>query len=362
MPDQEQRISFTRASDGTQLAYATHGSGYPLVRAAHWLTHLQHDWESPVWRSWLTELGRRFRMLRYDERGCGLSDWDVDDFSLDAWVDDLETVVNAAGYERFALLGMSQGAPVAISYAVRHPERVSHLVIYGGYLLGWAKRPMDEVERQEKDASLTLMRIGWGRDNPAFRRLFTADFVPDGDEALLRAYDDLMRRTTSPDNAVRFELAFGQIDVTQVAPEVQVATLVMHLDDDLIVSFGRGRQVAAAIPGARFVQLHGRDHILQPRDEAWPEFLHQLEGFVGAGAVEGPAPRGEPLSARETQVLRLVGQGLSNQRIAAQLGLSVRTVERHLSNVYVKFDLTGKSARAAAAAREVELRGRDRRP
>jgi pimeloyl-ACP methyl ester carboxylesterase/DNA-binding CsgD family transcriptional regulator len=362
MPHQEQRIRFTRAPDGTRLAYATHGGGYPLVRAAHWLTHLQYDWESPVWHPWLTELGRRFRMLRYDERGCGLSDWDVDDFSLDAWVDDLETVVDAAGYERFALLGMSQGAPVAIRYAVRHPERVSHLTIYGGYLLGWALRPMDEVERQERDASLTLMRIGWGRDNPTFRRLFTADFVPDGDDALLRAYDELMRRTTSPDNAVRFELAFGQLDVTQVAPEVTVPTLVMHLDDDQLISFSRGRHIAAAIPEARFVQLHGRNHILQPRDEAWPEFLRQLERFIGTEAIEESAPSGQPLSARETQVLRLVGQGLSNQQIAARLGLSVRTVERHLSNVYVKFDLSGKSARAAAAAREVELRGRDRGP
>jgi pimeloyl-ACP methyl ester carboxylesterase/DNA-binding CsgD family transcriptional regulator len=361
MHHDEQRIRFTRVPDGTRLAYATHGSGYPLVRAAHWLTHLQYDWESPVWHPWLTELGRRFRMLRYDERGCGLSDWDVDDFSMDAWVDDLEAVVDAAGYERFALLGMSQGAPVAIRYAARHPDRLSRLIIYGGYLLGWALQPMTDLERQEHDALMTLMRIGWGRDNPTFRRLFTADFVPDGDDALLRAYDELMRRTTSPDNAVSFELAFGQLDVTQVAPEVRVPTLVMHLDDDRIIAFSRGRQVATAIPDARFVQLHGRNHILQTRDEAWPEFLAQLEGFIGPEAVEAPAPSGQPLSARETQVVRLVGQGLSNQQIAAQLGLSVRTVERHLSNVYVKFDLSGKSARAAAAARDAERRGRDRR-
>jgi pimeloyl-ACP methyl ester carboxylesterase/DNA-binding CsgD family transcriptional regulator len=362
MPHHEQRIRFTRAPDGTRLAYATHGSGYPFVRAAHWLTHLQYDWESPVWHPWLTELGRHFRMLRYDERGCGLSDWDVENFSLDAWVDDLETVVDAARYERFALLGMSQGAPVAIRYAVRHPDRVSHLIIYGGYLLGWAFRPMTDVERQEQDALMTLMRIGWGRVNATFRRLFTADFVPDGDDALLRAYDELMRHTTSPDNAVRFQLAFGQIDVTSAAPQIAVPTLVLHLDNDQVCAFSRGREVAAAIPEARFVQLHGRNHILQPRDEAWPEFFSQLERFIGAEAVEERGPSGQPLSAREAQVLSLVSRGLPNQQIAAQLGLSVRTVERHLSNIYVKFDLSGKSARAAAAAREVELRDRDRRP
>lgn len=348
----EQHVRFVTAPDGTRLAYAVHGRGQPLVRAAHWLTHVQYDWDSPVWRPLLVDLGRRFTVVRYDERGCGLSDRDAVDFSLDAWVEDLETVVDAAGLERFALLGMSQGAPVAITYAARHPERVGALVILGGYLRGFGRRPHTDAEREEHEAMLTLMRVGWGRDNASFRRLYTAEFVPDGDEALLRAYDELMRRTTSPENAARFEEAFARLDVADVASGLRVPTLVMHLTEDRVVSFDAGRQVAAAIPGAQFVQLEGRNHVMRPTDPAWARFLDLAEGFASAHARPGVGGLvGEPLSPRELEVLWLVAQGLGNDAIASALGLSVRTVERHLSNVYLKFGLTGKSARAAAAAR-----------
>jgi pimeloyl-ACP methyl ester carboxylesterase len=346
-------------ADRTRLAYAVHGQGYPLERAAHWLTHVQHDWESPIWQPWLRELGSRYRVVRYDERGCGLSDWDASDFSFDAWVSDLEAVVDGARLNRFALLGMSQGAPVAISYAVRHPERVSHLVILGGYLKGWAKRPMTETQREERLASLTLMRLGWGRDNPTFRRLFTFDFVPDGDEDVLRAYDRLMRLTTSAANAVRFEEAFGQIDVEEIAPLVRVPTLVLHLDDDRVVPFEWGPRIAAAIPGAQFVQLHGRNHVLRPDEPAWQEFLTHLNEFTGVGQAAAPASisgAGHTLTRRQLEILGLVARGLTNQEIADSLALSVRTVERHLSDAYLKLELSGKAARAGAAARATELR------
>ncbi|MGH2467328.1 MAG: alpha/beta fold hydrolase [Candidatus Limnocylindrales bacterium] len=358
----EQRIGFVTTRDGVRLAYAVHGHGYPLVRAAHWLTHLQYDWESPVWVPWLRALGERHRLVRYDERGCGLSDRDVADFSVDAWVSDLDAVVDAAGLDRFALLGMSQGAPVAIRYAAHHPERVSRLVILGGYLAGWAKRDSAPARREEIEATLTLMRFGWGRDNPTFRRLWTFNLVPDGDEALLRSYDALMRRTTSPENAVRFEEAFGRIDVTGDARRVRVPTLVLHLDDDKVVPFGCGPRVAAAIPGARFVQLHGRNHVIRPDEPAWPRFLELLDEFVG----DAPARPSEPifladsLTARQREILALVAEGLGNREIAARIGLSVRTVERHLSNAYLKLDLAGHSARAGAAARATELRLRAR--
>jgi len=356
----EQHIGFVTTPDRVRLAYAIHGRGYPLVRAAHWLTHLQYDWESPVWIPWLRELGDRYRFIRYDERGCGLSDRDVADFSLDAWVSDLEAVVDAAGVQRFALLGMSQGAPVAIRYAVRHPDRVSHLVILGGYLRGWAMRDLPPEELEEIRAMIALMRVGWGRDNPTFRRLWTFSFAPDGDETLLRSYDALMRHTTSPENAARFEEAFGQIDVAGDASRVEVPTLVMHVDDDQVVSFGSGPQIAATIPNARFVQLHGRNHVIRPDEPAWPRFLEVLDEFVGAAQPErrAPSPLAEGLTAREREILDLVADGRGNREIAAATGLSVRTVERHLSNSYLKLDLTGRSARAGAAAKATELRMR----
>ncbi len=354
----EQRIGFVNAPDGTRIAYATLGQGYPLVRAPHWLSHVQYEWESPVWRPWIEALGQRFRLLRYDERGNGLSDWDVPDWSYEAWLQDMELVIDAAGFERFALLGISQGAQLAISYAVRHPERVSHLIILGGYLTGWARRQLPDSRRAEMEALITLMRIGWGSAQPMYRRLWTTSFVPDGDEALMRAYDELMRKTTSPANAARFEEAFGQIDVAAEAPFVRTPTLVLHLDDDQIVAFDWGPRIAAAIPGARFVGLHGRNHVMRPDDPAFAEFLDRLETFIGSPGAAEPAGSitDVDLSPRELQVVDLVSLGRTNQEIGESLGLSVRTVERHLSNVYLKLNLSGKAARAAVAARAAALR------
>jgi len=355
----QQRIGFVTAPDGTRVAYATHGSGYPLVRAPHWLSHVQYEWESPFWRPWMQALGERFHVLRYDERGNGLSDWDVADWSYEAWLQDMELVIDAAGFERFALLGISQGSELAISYAVRHPERVSHLVILGGYLTGWARRELSQLERDEINAEITLMRVGWGRDNPAFRRLWTSAFVPDGDETLLRAFDELMRRTTSPENAARFEEAFGQIDVAREAPLVQAPTLVLHVDEDQVTSSSWGPIIAAAIPGARFVPLPGRNHIIRPDEPAWARFLAELDAFIRTPSpallATGSGTDGS-LTVREREVLDLVARGRTNQEIGGALGLSVRTVERHLSNVYVKLGISGKAARAAAAARATELR------
>jgi pimeloyl-ACP methyl ester carboxylesterase/DNA-binding CsgD family transcriptional regulator len=359
----QQRIEFATAPDGARLAYATHGTGPPLVRAAHWLTHVEYDWQSPVWHPWLAALGARHTVLRYDERGCGLSDWDAGEFSLESWVTDLETVVDASGLDRFGLLGVSQGAPVAIAYAVRHPERVSHLVIYGGYLRGWRRRGSSVAQLEEHEAMVTLMRLAWGKDNPVFRRIFTQELIPDASEELMESFDELQRRTTSPENAARFESAFGDLDVQAVAPRVRVPTVVMHLDDDRTIPLEEGRRIAAAIPHARFVLLPGQNHVLRPEEAAFAAFIDEIQAATVAARATDAVPSAvdvTALTAREREIFGRVADGRSNEEIATDLGLSVRTVERHLSNGYLKLGLGGRSARAAAAAIVARHRTTDR--
>jgi len=284
----EQTIQLCTARDGARIAWASVGEGPPLVKAANWLNHLEYDWESPIWKHVFRELTRRFRLVRYDERGNGLSDWDVDDLSFEAFVDDLETVVAAAGLDRFSLLGVSQGCAVSIAYAVRYPGRVERLVLYGGFANGWIHGSASTVARH--DAMKTLMQQGWGRDNPAFRRLFTALYVPDGTEDQKRWLDDLQRVTTSPENAVRLLHAIGAIDVRDLLPRVAVPTLVLHARDDAVVPFGNGRALAAAIPGATFVPLPGRNHLLLEHDPGWTRFLAETVSFLTGNATPDPEP------------------------------------------------------------------------
>jgi len=275
----KQQIHFCTAADGVRIAYATTGSGSPLVKAANWLSHLEHDWRSPVWRHLLHELARDHRLVRYDQRGNGLSDWDVADISFEAFVRDLESVVDAAGLDRFALLGISQGCAVSIAYALRHPQRVTHLILYGGYARGWRKRgSQSEIERGE--ALLTLMRQGWGQENPAFRQLFTSLFIPEGTAEQIQWFNDLQRMTASPENAARIRRAFGEIDVRTLLPRVQAPTLVLHARHDAIAPFEQGRELGMSIPGARFIALEGRNHLLLEHEPAWPRFLDEVRRFL----------------------------------------------------------------------------------
>jgi pimeloyl-ACP methyl ester carboxylesterase/DNA-binding winged helix-turn-helix (wHTH) protein len=276
----EQRIQFCTTPDGVRLAYAGVGDGPPLVKAANWLSHLDYDWESPLWGHWWRELSVHHRLVRYDERGCGLSDWDVDDFSLDTWVTDLETVVDAAGIEQFPLLGVSQGGPVAISYAARHPERVCALVLYGSYAQGRLTRARTPMAEDEARLNLQLARLGWGRDDPAFRKVFAMQFMPNGTAEQWDRFEELQRRTTSPANAVRFLDAFGTLDVLDVARQLAVPTLVLHARHDVRSPLEEGRRLAALIPASRFITLESSNHLLLEDEPAWPRFLDAVESFL----------------------------------------------------------------------------------
>jgi class 3 adenylate cyclase/pimeloyl-ACP methyl ester carboxylesterase len=274
----KQEISFCRAPDGVRLAWAKVGQGPPLVKAANWMNHLELDWESPVWHHLLEGLSRQNTLIRYDARGNGLSDWAVNEVSLDAWVSDLETVVNAAGVGRFPLFGMSQGCAVSVAYAVRHPDRVSKLVLYGGFAVGGHKRSPEERER--RDAMETLIRLGWGSDDPSFRQLFTFRFIPDATKDEVASWNELQRRTASPECAARYFHAVGDLDVRELLPQVRAPTLVMHVRDDLMCPVEAGRAMAAEIPGARFVEFPGRNHLLRDREPACERFFEELRLFL----------------------------------------------------------------------------------
>lgn len=277
-----QEIRFCTAADGTRLAYATTGSGPPLVKAANWLSHLDYDWQSPVWRHWLIELSRRFRFVRYDERGCGLSDWDIPQFSFDSWVDDLEAVVDAVGLDRFPLLGISQGGPVAIAYAVRHPERVSHLVLLGTYAQGRRKRARTADELALEEARIEMVRVGWGRPDPVYRQIAVARFLPEGTQEQWRSFDELQRRSTSAENAWRFLDTFANIDVSDLAPKVTAPTLILSARREPENVFEQSRRLAALIPGSRLVPLDSSNHLLPEHDPAWAHFLSEIDGFLPA--------------------------------------------------------------------------------
>ncbi|MBE7555607.1 MAG: alpha/beta fold hydrolase [Anaerolineales bacterium] len=285
-PSLAQQIRYCRTTDGVRLAYATVGQGPPLVKAANWLSHLEYDWQSPVWRHWLEGLTRQHTLVRYDERGSGLSDWQVDDFSFETWVQDLETVVEAAGLERFPLLGLSQGGPIAIAYAVRHPEKVSHLILYGSYARGRLKRNLSPQQLEEVQTFLQLIKIGWGQENPAFRQVFTTLFMPDASLEQQHWFNDLQRMSASPENAMRIVAGFNTIDVRNLAAQVKAPTLVLHARSDARIPFDEGELVASLIPGARFVPLESKNHILLEHEPAWLQFLDEVHQFLGVESVE----------------------------------------------------------------------------
>jgi len=322
-----QRIRYLQTSDGVKLAWAEAGSGPVVVKAANWLTHLEYDWESPVWQHWIRFFAAHFQFVRYDERGCGMTDWNVGDVSFDRWVEDLETVVDASEVRApFALLGISQGASVCIAYAIRHPERVSRLVLYGAYARGWARRNDPEGQR-EYEAIVELVRLGWGKDNPAFRQIFTSRFIPGGTDEQVGWFNELCRKTSSPAVTAELLATRAHIEVTDLLARVRVPTLVIHAREDAVCPIAEGRLIAPGMP-------------------AWERFQEVVLEFMGLeGSASGEDRAFSALSARERDILAAIAEGLSNAEIGERLAISGKTVRNHVSNV---FDKIGVWTRAQA--------------
>lgn len=346
----DQELRFVTTADGVRICTSALGVGAPLVKAPNWLSHAGMDIDSPVWRHWWAALSSRHHFVRFDQRGCGLSDWVVPQMSFESWVSDLECVVDALEVEQFDLLGMSQGGAVAIEYAARHPERVRRLVLYGAFARGWAKRG----EAEEHEAILALIKRGWGSDNPAYRQLFTSQFMPDATLEQMTWFNDLQQLSSSPENAMQFQIEVGDIDVTERLSQVDAPTLIFHARHDARIPFDEGRQIAASMPNARFVPLESRNHILLEDDSAWPVFIHELSGFLGeAEASPSLQPSALPalldranLTRREAEVLQLIAAGRTDRQIAAELVISVRTVGNHVKSILAK---TGSANRTGAA-------------
>ena len=350
----DQKLGFCTTTDGVRICYATVGEGPPLVKAPNWLNHLEFEWQSPIWSHWWEELSAHHTVIRFDQRGSGLSDRNVKDISFDAWVSDLEAVVEANQLERFILLGISQGGPVAIEYTARHPEKVEKLILYGAYSRGRIKRG-GQAEIEEEEARVILTRLWWGRDDPAYRQMFTSGFMPEATTEQASWFNELQRISTSPENAASVQETTAYIDVLDRLPEITAPTLVLHAIGDRRVPYEQGRQISSLIPNAKLVDLDSKNHLLIESEPAWKTCQAAVREFLGTGPAvetasaakptEGPAPDG--LTPREMEVLRLIANGKSNQDIATELVISVNTVTNHVKNILGK---TGCANRTEAAA------------
>ncbi len=335
-----QDIRFCTASDGVKLAYAVSGEGPPLVMSATWLSHLDHQWRSASWRPWLEAFSREHKLLRYDARGCGLSDWDADDLSFESWVRDFECVVEASSFQRFDLLAKCWGGPIAIEYAARHPERANRLILYGTNALGrlrWKDRP-NEIEKAR--LLLDLTRLGWGQENHAFLQVWASYFQSGGTLTHLRSWSDQQCTATSAETAIRLMRNGWNVDVREAARKIKCPVLILHPERDAVVPIEQGRLLASLIPDARFVQLDSENHMPLGDEPAWPRLVDEVRRFLAEPSVAPAAGRNglplDVLTPRERAVLEGIAEGLDNAEIATSLGLSEKTVRNHITRVFDK--------------------------
>ena len=342
-------IQFAISSDGVNIAYAVSGKGPVLVKAANWLSHIEYDWANPVWKHWLNDLSKHNTLVRYDERGCGLSDRNVEDLSFESWVNDLEAVVDALGLKRFPLLGISQGGAVAIAYAARNPEKVSHLILYGAYGRGRMVRHSSAESLTEAVTMQNIIKLGWGKEHDVFTQVFSSQFIPDGTLEQLKAFNELQQISCSAENAIRFLDEFNQINVMEMATKIRCPTLVMHARGDLRVPFNEGRLLAAQISGGRFVPLESNNHILLS-EPMWGVFLKKMNAFL----QQQPSDLTKKITSRETEILDYIANGYSNKTIAKQLVIKEKTVRNHITNIFSKLGVKTR-AEAIVLAREAGM-------
>ncbi|HKA58847.1 MAG TPA: alpha/beta fold hydrolase, partial [Gemmatimonadales bacterium] len=354
MGEFRQCVRFTASFDGVRLAYGISGRGHPLVRVPTWISHVEHDWQSPVMRHLVVEMASRHKLVNYDCRGVGMSQRDVLDMSFDAWIHDLEAVADAAGLERFGLWGISGAPAVAIAYAARHPERASHLVLCGGFCRGRLRRDAPEAELEKARVMLELIEQGWGTEALAFRQVFTSLMVPGGTAEQWRWFTDMMRRAATPQTALRMLRLWQTLDVSDLARQVRCPTLVLHARHDAVVPYEEGKLMASLIPHAEFVTLDSANHVILEDEPAWPQLRAELRRFLPAPeTVEnvGPDARFGDLTERECDVLELIAQGLDNEEIAQRLAISPKTVRNHITSIFGKLAATTR-AQAIVRARQ----------
>ena len=344
-----QQVRFCRSFDGAEIAYAVSGDGPPVVMLPSWLTHLEYQWRSVAWQPWLEALSTRYRLIRYDPRGCGLSDRTLDKVSFECWVRDFGAVVDAVGLDRFSVVGICQGGPVAIEFVGRHPDRVSNLVLYGTYARGRNRRTTVPLEPQKARVMLEMMELGWAQQDHSFMRVFATQFQPEGSIEHLRSWCELQRVAASPANAVQLTRIMFDVDVQESAARVECPTLVVHPERDAAVPVEEGRLLAQIIPGARFLQLDSPNHFLLREEPAWATLVEAVHAFLPQRTTENG--RFTELTERERELLHFLARGLDNHQIAAQLRVSEKTVRNHVSSIFSKLDVQSR-AQAVAVARD----------
>jgi len=343
----DDEVRFCESHDGIRIAYAIAGEGPPVILLPSWLTHLEFQRRSVAWQPFLSALSSRYRLIRYDPRGCGLSDRNVADLRFDTWVRDLDALVSHLGLRSFALIGVCQGGAVALEYAARTPGRVSHLVLYGTYARGRDKRGDIPLEAEKARVLLDMIRVGWGSEDHAFAIAFAQQFQPAGAEGHLRSWCELQRRAATPEAAVAMTRIMFDIDIRSALWVVGCPTLVAHANRDAVVPLEEGRLLARSIRGARFLELDSANHFMRPDEPAWSRFVEALYAFLPKPPQEAGA-WGE-LTAREREVLDQVAQGLDNRQISARFGISEKTVRNHVSHVLATLGMKNRSQLIVAA-------------